>query len=309
MASLGSSNIYTGSNFLLDFGRESAFNDGITNAFDMGLLGTGLKLSTYTMKNNYNPIYGVNQRTAKEWYSEGVAIDVTSDFYLTDDNKSWLDFILTGSGGSSTVANTAWTSGLTVDTGYAQVQSYFSAYELYTISGIVYDSAKLTVKNGSLAEVSLSGTGTKQAVSTPASGLTVTPPTNVLSWKDATVTIGNPLSGFNLPIQELDLTISTNKEQVYGLGSVEYQGYYLKQFQVEGTLSVYHDSGLMESLFEYGSGSSNSDIALTDELELTIGSYTFDITGLIRNQGQMNIPPVDEVTDQLSFMGTSISVS
>ncbi len=304
--------VYTGTNFLLDLGRESSFNTGSTSAFDMGSLGVGLKLSTFSMKNQANPIYGVNQRTALGWYSKGVDVDVSADFSLADDSdttKSWLDFILTGAGGSATTPNTSWSSGGTVNTGYASIQSYMSAYEMYAVSGIVFDSAKISIKEGELVSVTLSGTGTQETSSVPTSSISVTPPTNVLSWKDASVEIGSTLASIPTPIDSLDMTISTNKKMIYGLGSLVYQGYFLQEFKVEGTMSVYHDSGLMEDIFKYNIGSSDSQFALTDNLQITIGTYTFSISGLIRNEGAMDVQPVKEVMDKLSFLGTTMTVS
>ncbi len=301
--------IFTGSNFILDLGRESAFNSGVTSGFDMGSLGVGTKLSTFSLKNNYEPIYGVNQRTPQGWYSKGVAVDVSTDFYLAGDNQSWLDFVLTGSGGSSTTPNTSWSSGTTVNSGYAQVQSFISAYDLYSVSGIVYDSAKVSVKQGELVQVSLTGTGTAETTTTPGSSISAAVPSEVYSWKDATVEIGSTLAAIPTPIDTLDMTITTSKKQIYGLGSVEYAGYYLQEFKVEGTLDVYHDSGLIETLFEYNLGTTDSAVALTDNLKIVIGNYTFNITGLIRNEGQMEVPPVKEVMDKISFMGTAMTVS
>ncbi len=304
--------IFTGSNFILDVGRESAFNDGVTSGFDMGSLGAGLQLSTFTMKNDFNPIYGVNQRTPLGWYTKGLKVDFSADFYACDDSdtaKSWLDFVLTGSGGSSTTPNTSWSSGTTINSAYGQIQSYLSAYDMYTVSGIVFDSAKINVQQGELVKVSLSGTGTQETTSAPTTSISVTPPSDVLSWKDATVEIGATLASVPTPIESLDMTISTSKEQIYGIGSDIYQGYYLKEFKVEGSVNIYHDSGLIGDIFGYGISSSDSAVSLTDNLKLTIGDYTFNITGLIRNEGEMNIPPVKEVMDKISFMGTAMTVS
>ena len=303
--------IYTGTQFILDVGRESAFASGVTGGYDMGSLGVGLKLSTFDIKNQFNPIYGVNQRTAQGWYSKGVDIAFDADFYLADDSnaKSWLDFVLTGSGGSATTPNTAWTSGSTVNSGYAQIQSYSSAYEMYTVDGIIFDTAKLSVKQGELASVTLSGVGTNEVSSVPTSSISVTPPSDVLSWKDATVEIGSTLTPVTNLIESLDMTITTSKQMIYGLGSLTYQGYYLQEFKVEGTLSVYHDSGIIEAIQDFGGTSGSSNVALTDNLQLKIGSYTFGISGFIRNEGEMDVPPVKEVMDKLSFYGTAMTAS
>jgi hypothetical protein len=301
--------IYTGSNFILDVGRESSFNSGESGGFDMGSLGAGLELSTFSIKNNYDPIYAVNQRTALGWYSKGVAVDFTADFYICSDNMNWLDFILTGAGGSSTTANTSWSSGLSVNSAYSQIQSYLNSYQMYSLSGIVFDSAKIAIKEGELVKVTLTGTATQETTSTPTSSISVTPPSEVLSWKDATVQIGSTLASIPTPIQSLDMTITTSKKQIYGLGAVTYQGYYLQEFKVEGTLTAYHDTGLIEGIFEQGLGTTDSAVSLSDNLSLVVGGYTFDINGLISNEGEMNVPPVKEVMDKISFMGTTMTVS
>ncbi len=301
-------NIYTGSNFLIEFGSETSFNAG--SGLNYGTLGAGMKLSTYEIKNNFEPVYTLGQRYPEAWYSKGVSVDVSSDFYLTDDtaeSAGWLDYVLTGGTPNTSGYNTAWTPGLTVATGYTNIQSYYSAYDMYSVSGIVFDTAKLNVKQGAIAQVTLTGTGTQESTTTPTSSISVTPPTNVLTWKDATVQIGTTLAGFSTPIQELDMTITTSKELLYGLGELTYQGYYLKQFKVDGTLSVYHDSDIMGTIFEADSAA--TEVTLADQLKLVIGGYTFTITGMVRNEGSMEVPPVDEVVDKLSFDGTYISVA
>ncbi len=301
-------NIYTGSNFLIEFGSETSFNAG--SGLNYGTLGAGMKLSTYEIKNNFEPVYTLGQRYPEAWYSKGVSVDVSSDFYLTDDtaeSAGWLDYVLTGGTPNTSGYNTTWTPGLTVATGYTNIQSYYSAYDMYSVSGIVFDTAKLNVKQGAIAQVTLTGTGTQESTTTPSSGIVVTPPTNVLTWKDATVQIGTTLAGFSTPIQELDMTITTSKELLYGLGELTYQGYYLKQFKVDGTLSVYHDSDIMGTIFEADSAA--TEVTLADQLKLVIGGYTFTITGMVRNEGSMEVPPVDEVVDKLSFDGTYISVA
>ena len=301
-------NIYTGSNFLIEFGSETSFNAGSGLAY--GTLGAGMKLSTYEIKNNFEPVYTLGQRTPEAWYSKGVSVDVSSDFYLTEDtaeSAGWLDYVLTGASPNTDGYNTSWSAGLTVATGFTNIQSYFTSYDMYSVSGILFDSAKLDVKQGAIAQVTLTGTGTQETTTAPTSSLNLTPPSQVLTWKDATVQIGSTLAGFSTPIQELDMTISTNKELLYGLGQLTYKGYYIKQFKVEGTLSVYHDSDILGTIFEADNAA--TQVTLADQLQLVIGDYTFTIAGMVRNEGSMEVPPVDEVVDKLSFEGTSMTVA
>jgi len=265
--------IFTGANFIYNIGLESSYAGSVSTWY--GVLGWGSKISTFSIKNQFEGVYQLNSQYYQGYYSKGESVDVTIDFYLCGDNKNWINLVL----------NATTSAQLQIQTGEGTV---------YTIPGIRFNQAKISVKTGDLVSVSLTGVGQTMTVGTVMAS-TPTIPTDVYTFKDVTV-------AGNIPT-DLDITIDNQSEMIYKLGSVMYAGFAMKGYKVSVDLTMYHDATTqLVSLLTANSPSPGTQT-------ITIGNYTITISDIIANEGAMTVEPVTPVQDKISYIASNISIS
>jgi hypothetical protein len=267
--------ISTSAGWNFNMGIESSFNSG-TGTY-IGQPGVGAKITTFEVKNNLQGVYQLNTRLPTVFFSKGIEIDIGVDFIFANDNVQWMQYILTG---GSVV-------GGSVASGFIVVQT--PEGNVWSVSGIVYDSVKFSVSAGGELTVSLSGKGTK--FSSVAETITApTIPSQIVTWDKCNLNIGG-----GQPIQNMNVTINTNAELFRTLNNLYYVAYLPKEFSGEFSAEIMHDSGIIETL------QLSSNPAGTQSATVTLGSHTLTL-GVAPNSGGIKVEPVNPVIDSLSFV-------
>lgn len=278
--------IYSSAEFNYDIALETAFNSKAVGT-DLGTIGIGGSFSTYAVKNNFNPIYSIGKRTPDDFYSAGEAIDVSLDFVMCGDEKDWLQSILTYASGTPN----QYSTGNTMSSLMASLET--SGGNVWTVGGIGVKSAKVTVNEGDVVKTTLDGTGTSYASATGT--VSPTTPTELYTWKD--VSINGITTGL---IKSLDFTIDTGMAMIYALGSLNYQAFLPLKSTLSGSIEAYHESGVIESIIGQTAGTS---------LVITIGNYTFTFADVWTDEGDLNLKPVEAVTDKINFYAQTLVVT
>ncbi len=279
--------IYSSANFQFDFGAETSFNSGAGT--DYGALGVAMKVGTFEPDNQYEALYQINQRNPVAFYSKGQKFNINTDFTMANDNVNWLNYILYNSATNTyTVGNVSSAYGTLVGGGKS-----------YNASGVIFDGATINFEQGKPVEVTMDGVGTRLTMGTATVSPTI--PSQFVTW--TTVTVG----GITQPIESLNLKIENAPERYYTLGSLDYVAYIPLKFSVTGTIKIYHDSDIIDTIM----GSSTTQNPPTSPITLTItaGNYVFSIAGLYYNTGKINIVPVETVMDEITFVGENLTVT
>ena len=278
--------IYSSANFQFDFGAETSFNLG--SGTDYGALGVAMQVGTFQPSNEYEALYQINQRNPVAFYSKGQKFNIDTKFSMANDNVKWLNYILNNSGiNTYTVGNVTSAYGTLVGGGKS-----------YNASGIIFNGATIDFEQGKTVDVTMDGVGTHLTMGTA----TVTPsiPSQFVTWTGVTV------GGITQPIQKLNLKIDNAPARYYTLGSLDYVAYIPLKFSISGTIDIYHDSDIIDTIM----GSSTTNPPTTPiTLTITAGSYVFTITGLFYNEGKINIVPVETVMDEITFVAENLTVT
>ena len=271
--------IYSSASFQGEVGSETSYNLGSGTSY--GALGVQMSIDAFTAKNQYEPLYQLAQRSPINYYTKGHQMSVNTKFVLAEDNKNWLNFILQNNGsGTYQVGN--------VSSGFATV---YGGGKSYTASGLVFDGATLSFEEGKTVDVSMNATGANLTMGTTA--ITPTYPSSFVTWTSATI------NGITQPVNKMTLNIDNAPALYYGLGSVEYVTYIPLKFKVHGSLDIYHDADIIDTILS----------APSNTVTINAGNYTFTISGLYYDTGEINIVPVTTVMDKLTFVGNTITIS
>ena len=283
--------VYSSAGFKFDISAETAFNSGtILAGFDFGAAGIGTKFTSYELDNAWNPIPEIGQRTPQAYYTAGLSAPVNVDFMMCQDQIGWLGFVLTNS--SATVVGT-FTPGNTIYTG--QVQLGTPQGSAFTIGGIVFTQAKISVKKEAPVEVTLNGVGTSFGTATGTISGTGAVPSTLLTWKDVSLTgITTAL------VQELDITINTGAKQYYALGSVNYQTYLPLASDIQVDITAFYYDGGLEEIFA---------MVTAGTVTIAFGTHTATFTGTYLTKGTLQLQPVTEAISQFTFKAQSVSIA
>mgnify|MGYP001626187782 CR=1 FL=1 len=281
--------IYSSAEFQANVGLEQSFNAGATGGTNYGALGVGMKVSTFDMDADYDPLYQLAQRNPVEFYTKGHKVNTDLDFVLAADNYNWINLL-----GLSTVTGQVSD---TMSTAFVQVGG---PTNVYTVGGVAFSSAAIDVEETKTIDVKMTGRGASLSVA--AGSLSTTYPVDPLIWTTASVTLnGGAVSN---PVKKASINIKNDLGQYYGLGSDTYTMFTPLKFTVTADIEIYHTSGLVQTILTQPDAATS-----TNTLVLSVAPYTFTISGVRFNKGGFTLQPVDPVIDKLSVVGTAINIT
>ena len=294
--------IYTGANFTINHYIETSYGTGTTGATAVGNLGIAEKVTTFNIQNQYNPLYSLGSREIQAYYSKGWKVSLNVEFVMCGDNKNWLNYVLQSNGVSPPTYDVG---GIKSDA----IQIATGEGTVYVINGIIYTDANITVTEGDIVKVTLSGVG--RAMTSYTGTITTTIPSDLYTYKDVTAsTVGNLGNGI---IKDFSIDIKNSPEQYYSLGSLEYQAYLPTKFEASGSWTVYHNSSPSEMPTVLPTTATSSADVITPFSTVYIGTdankYTFSVSAGVINEGEMTVEPVTVVLDKITYIGSAVSVT
>lgn len=292
--------IYSSTGFQFDVGVETAFNSG-TVGTDLGALGIMAQFTSYELDNNWTELYEIGQRYPQAFYSAGLKAPTAIEFYMCQDQIGWLGFALGAAvGGTYTVGNT-------IQTG--QVSLWTPQNNVFTVGGIVFNTAKISTTQGSPVSVSLNGVGT----SFSSAGGTIVPgaiPSTLLTWKDCSILTGTVAGNVygtitSSLVESFDFTIDNSAKMFYALGSASYQTYLPLQSVISGNITAFHNDSAYNDIYSAIVGNS---VAQGGTLGIAIGTRTALFTGTYLTKGSLQLAPVKEAMNTLSFHAKQVAI-
>lgn len=291
--------VFSSTSFTWDVATETSYNSG-TVGTDFGALGIGASFTSYELDNAWTEAYQIGQRTPEAYYTQGLQAVTNIDFLMCQDQIGWLQFVLGSATGGTYTVGSVIASGM-IKLGTPQGNSF-------TIGGIAFASAKIAVTQGGAVKVSLAGTGTSFTEVTGGGSLVAsTIPTSLITWKDVTVNtvIGVGTIAPTL-VQELDFTINTGAKLYYALGSPQYQAYLPLQSQIECNITAFHQDTNIQYLYNYLASQTPDTVGGT--VVVNLGTHTATFTGCYLKKGTLQLQPVTEAVNQLTFRAINVTI-
>ncbi len=291
--------VYTGANFQISHYIESSYGAGTSLALaNIGNLGVAEKVTTFQIDNQFEPLYNLGTREIAQYYSKGWRVNVTVEFVMCGDQKQWLNYVMAGNSGGT---STTWGVGninsdaIVINTGEGTQ---------YIVSGIVYTDASISITEGDVVKVTLSGAGQKFYKPAAAFTPSFTIPTDLYTYKDVTVESGI--------VKSFTIDIKNNPEQYYTLGALDYQAYLPLKFEASGKWEVYHNSAaslLPSTLPATVTSPANIQTNISCVIGTDSNKYTFTASNVVYNQSEMNVEPVQTVIDTITYIAGDLTVS
>ncbi len=299
--------IYSAAGFTWDIATETSFNSG-TKGTDLGILGVGANFTSWELDNEWTAVYQIGQRAPQAYYTAGLKTAVGIDFYACADGWNFWTLALPAIGTGTYSVSTVM--GSTVQPSSAMLMVGTPQQNTFQVQGIVFQTLKLNVDQTAPVKVSLTGVGSAFS-STYGSGTVAvgTYPSQMLTWKDVTVstgttTVASVAASF---VKTLDMTITTNAQQFYALGSPNYQAWVPKASKIECTLTMFHQDPNIEYLFNYLSASTNVGGTITVNFGTT---HAVQFQGCyLKKGGITGLKGVEEVMDAVSFEAVNVVIT
>jgi hypothetical protein len=257
----------TGALAYCKYGYEATF--GTAPGTRPEQFGHGVKVTSWSLDNAVNPIWGLGNPEPATYADGPVALDFGIEFEMAASDSKWLKGIFGAvtDGGATpythAYAKAAEPPSLTVD-----LQFDLGTDAMYQLTGVVITSANITIEAGDTpAHCSLTCIAKTVTESAASYG---TPPTapvdNVWSFGHATFTFNNVVLG---KVERCEFKIGHDAKMIYGLGSR------VAAARVNGKLSysarVVSLFEAHDDLFKYALGSSSALSPETDSVDL-VGS-------------------------------------
>ncbi|MEM0142468.1 MAG: phage tail tube protein [Candidatus Parvarchaeum sp.] len=309
--------VFPTSVFQAAFGVESEYGSGTGSTLGvLGVLGVGMQIESFKQDNQFDALYRLGSRAAQLFYSQGIKVSTSAKFVMATDNKNWLDLVLNKQG-STTISWTIPDRVGVLPSAYMNLQDEHGYF--YTASGFVVETASITFEQGKTCDVDLSMTGNyvtySNSSTAPVSfsgGLTY--PIQFTTWANVQVSYVGSYGSTTFsvqPITDLKIEIKNNPDYYYGLGSIDYVAFVPKKLDVTGSMTILHDSALIEHILTTANTQSSTN---SYTFTITVGSeygspYIIELEGMYWDDGSMTFTPVDVVEDKFNFKARNIKVT